>query len=85
LTVYVLGPLTGGSLASLFFTTCIQPMMNKKNQISCGCRSSLLAGKKQKWKSYAITVGNVKTITGILRQYPEQFTRSQEHGLRLLI
>jgi hypothetical protein len=47
--------------------------------------SSLLAGKKQKWKSYAITVGNVKTITGILRQYPEQFTRSQKHGLRLLI
>ncbi len=37
LTVYVLGPLAGGTLASLFFTACIQPLMHKKNQTGCGC------------------------------------------------
>jgi len=39
-TVYVLGPLTGGSLASLFFTILIQPLMNNKNQAVCGCRQA---------------------------------------------
>lgn len=38
LTVYVLGPLVGGSLASLFFTAVVQPLMNNKNQAGCGCR-----------------------------------------------
>ncbi len=38
LTVYVLGPLVGGTLASLFFTSCVQPLMNKKNQNGCGCQ-----------------------------------------------
>ncbi|MGV1099478.1 MIP/aquaporin family protein [Thiovibrio sp. JS02] len=37
-TVYVLGPLAGGSLAALFFTILIQPLMHKKNQAGCGCR-----------------------------------------------
>lgn len=38
LTVYVLGPLTGGSLASLFFTAVVQPMMSNKKQTNCACR-----------------------------------------------
>ncbi len=38
LTVYVLGPLTGGSLSALFFTGCVQPLMDRKNQTGCGCR-----------------------------------------------
>lgn len=38
LSVYVLGPLLGGTLASLFFSACVQPLMQKKNQSGCGCR-----------------------------------------------
>lgn len=38
LLVYVLGPLTGGSLASFFFTILIQPLMSNKRQLDCGCR-----------------------------------------------
>ncbi len=38
LTVYVLGPLAGGSLASFFFAAFIQLLMNNKNRAGCGCR-----------------------------------------------
>lgn len=38
LTVYVLGPLVGGSMASFFFAAFIQPLMNNKNRAGCGCR-----------------------------------------------
>ncbi len=37
LTVYVLGPIAGGVLASLFFTRIIEPLMNKKHY-NCNCR-----------------------------------------------
>lgn len=38
LTVYVLGPILGASIASLFFTLVIQPLMNNKSVPVCACK-----------------------------------------------
>jgi glycerol uptake facilitator protein len=37
LTVYVLGPFVGGTVAALFFTKIIQPLMLHKQQIEKAC------------------------------------------------
>lgn len=37
LTVYVLGPITGGTMASLLFTIVLQPLMGNKRSQSCEC------------------------------------------------
>jgi len=38
LIVYVMGPIVGGILASLFFTRIIQPLMKNKENNNCNCR-----------------------------------------------
>jgi glycerol uptake facilitator protein len=38
LTVYVIGPIVGGTLAALTFKNVIEPIMRKKNDANgCGC------------------------------------------------
>ncbi len=38
LTVYVLGPVAGGVLAALFFSTVVEPLMTKTGGDECRCR-----------------------------------------------
>jgi len=38
LTVYVLGPVVGGTTASLIFTSIVEPLMKKKGSDNCFCK-----------------------------------------------
>jgi glycerol uptake facilitator protein len=38
LTVYILGPISGGIIAALFFAAVIEPLMNQNRETDCNCR-----------------------------------------------